>query len=222
MQAKGTLCYGLSRILGMVGFMLGGGIVFAVAASLLHVHIEAQSLREMSPKEIVVGVGAVLGGFLGLIFGKAAGYSIKVTDDRVSAAIDGFWHFGANAVLVWLPVIGTILGLIMGRTAVRTFRSTHSMGEMWWLGFAIPVLLGWSVAFLYWVPTRLFPQVGCILIPLLVNFGPIILCAVAGDYEARQLGLNHRWGWIAAVVPFLLIPASLQSIKQDAHRRLAG
>src|SRR5438094_252502 len=101
------MCYGLSRLLGLVGLIGGGEVVFAIARSSFHMILEKQSLRELSPRETVISVAVVLVGFVCSYVSRTVGYLIKVSNDRLSAAIDGFWHFGANAVVVWLPVMGT-------------------------------------------------------------------------------------------------------------------
>jgi hypothetical protein len=226
MQTQGTICYGLSRSLGAVGFMAGGAVVFYIAQSVLHVTVVGQTVREASPRAIVVFVAAVLGGLVGMVFGKGLGYSIQIANDGLSSAIDGLWHFGANTTIFWTPNILILHRLVMGREAAKAFWANHGVSDEVWLGFMLPLLVGWSIAILYWLSVRLVPRIGCLPAMLIVwptvNLGPYLLSAAVGGYEASILGMNHRWGWLMALMPLLIVPATLHMMKKDAYLRLAG
>jgi len=222
-QTRRTVCYGLMRIGGAVGFGLGVALVLGIGQHILHLNFSAKSILELSRKEIVLEVLALILGLLGLVVGQAFGFSIPVRSDGLARNIDGLWHFGANSVIVWNVISTLVFGFAMGKEAARAFRATHSTAEMIWLGIVLPVLVGWSIAFVLALCVGILPEIRSSASAKLMMYGsPSAVAFAFGAYEAGKLGLNPRWGLVMAVAPLFLIPASLSYMRKDEQRRVAS
>lgn len=222
-QTRRTVCYGLMRMCGAFGFGLGVALVLGIGLHVLHLNFSAKSIWELSRKEIVLEVMALILGLLGLVVGQAFGVAIPVRSDSLARNIDSLWHFGANSVIVWNVISTLVFSFAMGKEAARAFRATHSMAEMIWLGMVLPVLVGWSIAFVLALCVGMLPRVRSAGTAKLMMYGsPAAVAFAFGAYEASKLGLDPRWGVAMAVAPLFLIPASLSYMRKDEQRRVAS
>jgi hypothetical protein len=210
------------RACGSIGFCLGGALVMGIGQHYWQMDFSVKSFSDLSHREIVLVVLALILGVLGIVFGQAFGASIPVRSDNRARNIDAIWHFGANSTIIWNCISMTVFGLVMGKEAAREFRTTHDMSEMVWLGIALPLLVGWSILFLMWFTVEVLPRfTGAATVMVMVYVSPAAVCFAFGAYEASELGLDPRWGLVMAITPMILIPLSLEYMRKDAQRRMA-
>lgn len=219
-----TICYGMMRAGGAIGFGAGVGSTLYVAYAQFGVALgHVTSFSEMTRQQIVVAVIAVFAGLIGLLIGQGLGASISVRNDRTSQSIDAFWHFSANTVILWIPVSGLLFGLVKGREAVTQFWQTHGYAEMMFLGFLLPMAAGLGIALLLWFSVEIVPRVaGPLAAFVLTNVSPYVICGGCGVYAASELGLAPGWGLSLALLPIIVLPVSIQSMRNDKNRRLGG
>ncbi len=223
MQDSRTICYGLMRACGTIGFLLGATIVLRAGQQHFHLDLSAGNLHELSRRQIVLLVAALAAAMAAGALGQGIGALIPIRNDKRARDIDAIWHFGANSVIIWNIVAMLVFGLAMGREAARAFRATHSTVETIWLGIAIPVLAGWSILFLSWFSVEIVPKFAGVAAVMLMGYvAPAVAGIVLGAFEARELGLNPRWGLVMAAIPLVLIPTALDFMRKDAQRRIGS
>jgi hypothetical protein len=211
------------RACGSIGFCLSVAVVLGIGHQGFQLNFSAKSVWELSHREIVIAVLALVLGTFGTVVGQAFGASIPIRSDNRARDIDFIWHFGANNTLIWNGVALPVFGLAMGKEAARAFRTTHAMPEMIWLGLVLPLLAGWAIAFMMWFSVEVLPKFGgAVAAMLMVNASPFVAAFVFGACEASELGLDPRWGLVMAITPLLLIPLSLDFMRKDAQRRTAS
>ncbi len=219
MQDRRT-CWGLVRGSGAIGFLFASAMAFSFAKSKLHLDFSTLSFSELSHRHIAYLALTVLFALGGVLVGQTAGYLIPVRSDAVARNVDAFWHFTANTTIYWTPVAALVFSLAMGKPAARAFRISHTVPQMAWLAFGIPVLAACAVLvlsiFCFGILTRV---ASAPTVRLVVYVAPSLACFAFGGWEARSLGLNPAWGLVMAITPFIVIPASLAAMRKDSLRR---
>jgi len=234
MKTPRTVCYGLVGVCAATGYCLGAAVVIAIGRIVFHVDFSSIAMLEMSHRDIVVAVLALILGLPGLRLGQLLGASIPVRSDETAQFIDRLWHFGVLCILIWNPIANIVFGIVMGRDAVHGFGTIHHFPEAFWLGIALPLLVGLSIALLglfIWVFITLLSgfsdqrfqryRVGT-SVKVARRVLPFVIAIAFGAYEATEFGLDPRWGIVMGLVPLLLIPAASVSMHKHELDRKAS
>jgi hypothetical protein len=223
-QNTRTICYGLMRACGLIGFGIGAAGIFYVASSQFGVTIGGTtSALDMTRQQIVVAVAAALAAMIGGLVGQNFGASIPVRDDETSQSIDAIWHFSANTVIVWVLALGPLFALAMGRGPTKEFWQSRGFAEIMWLACLLPTVAGVAIALSLWFSVTVVPKLaGALPAFVLTNVLPYIVLGTCGACAALECGLGAIWGLPMGLLAVVVMRMSARSMRKDKNRRIGG